>query len=165
MKKHTLPAILLLTLILPACTEDNIARMHATEMQAFTPETVKWQEEAILPKGAQSAILVGDPSKKGVFIAWLKFPANYQIPPHTHPYTEVVTVLSGKLGNGMGTVLDTTKGDVLKAGSSFVLPTGHTHYVWTTEEETVVELIATGPWDITYTSAADDPRTASASKP
>jgi hypothetical protein len=47
---------------------------------------------------------------------------------------------------------------MLKAGSSFVLPAGHTHYVWTTDEETVIELIATGPWGITYTNPADDPR-------
>lgn len=141
-----------------AFAQDPIERMHASTMQSFTPETVQWKEEPILPKGAKSAILVGDPTKKGVFIAWLKFPANYPIPPHTHPFTEVVTVLSGKLGNGMGKVLDKTKGEVLNAGSSFVLPTGHTHYVWTTDQETIVELIATGPWDITYTNPSDDPR-------
>ncbi|WP_051082089.1 cupin domain-containing protein [Methylophilus methylotrophus] len=141
-----------------AFAQDSIERMHAEVMQSFTPETIQWKEEHILPKGAKSAIVVGDPSKKGVFIAWLKFPANYPIPPHTHPFTEVVTVLSGKLGNGMGKVLDKTKGEMLNAGSSFVLPTGHTHYVWTTDEETIVELIATGPWDITYTNPNDDPR-------
>lgn len=146
-----------------AFAQDNIERMHASTMQSFTPETVQWKEEPILPKGAKSAILVGDPTKKGVFIAWLKFPANYPIPPHTHPFTEVVTVLSGKLGNGMGKVLDKTKGEMLNAGSSFVLPTGHTHYVWTTEQETIIELIATGPWDITYTNPADDPRKSAAS--
>lgn len=141
-----------------AFAQDSIERMHADVMQSFTPETIQWKDEPILPKGAKSAIVVGDPSKKGVFIAWLKFPANYPIPPHTHPFTEVVTVLSGKLGNGMGKVLDKTKCEMLNAGSSFVLPTGHTHYVWTTDKETIVELIATGPWDITYTNPSDDPR-------
>lgn len=161
---YATPFIFLLASV--ALAQDNIERMHASKMQSFTPENVQWKDEPILPKGAKSVILVGDPSKKGVFIAWLKFPANYPIPPHTHPFTEVVTVLSGQLGNGMGPVLDKTKGEVLKAGSSFVLPTGHTHYVWTTDKETIVELIATGPWDITYTNPADDPRknTAAAKK-
>jgi quercetin dioxygenase-like cupin family protein len=159
MKKQLriIPA-LTLALSSAAVAEDNIARMHASDMQSFTPETVQWQDEPILPKGAKSAILVGDPTKKGVFIAWLKFPANYPIPPHTHPYTEVVTVLSGKVGNGMGKVLDKTKGKLLNAGSSFVLPPGHTHYLWTSDQETIVELIATGPWGITYTNPAEDPR-------
>ncbi len=138
--------------------QDKIDRMRAEAMEAFTPDTVKWADEPILPKGAQSVVLVGGPNKAGVFIAWLKFPANYPIPPHIHPFTEVITVLRGKLGNGMGESLDTKKGKIFKTGSSFVLPANHAHYVWTTDEETIVELIATGPWGITYINPADDPR-------
>ncbi len=110
-------------------------------------------------KVPKALVLVGDPSKAGVFIAYLKFPANYQIPPHTHPFAEVITVLSGKLGNGMGEKFDAQKGKVLKAGSAFALPSGHAHHVWTTDEQTFVELIATGPWGITYTDPKEDPRT------
>jgi quercetin dioxygenase-like cupin family protein len=156
--KYLLATLFILTFGTSVFAQDKIDRMSASTMQSFTPETVQWKDETILPKGAKSALLVGDPTKAGVFIVWLKFPPNYPIPPHTHPYAEVVTVLSGKLGNGMGEVFDTSKGEILKAGSSFVLPTGHTHYVWTTDEETIVELIATGPWDITYTNPKDDPR-------
>lgn len=156
--KYLLATLFIMTLGTSAFAQDKIDRMSAGTMQSFTPETVQWKDELILPKGAKSALLVGDPTKAGVFIVWLKFPRNYPIPPHTHPYAEVVTVLSGKLGNGMGETFDTSKGEILKAGSSFVLPTGHTHYVWTTDEETIVELIATGPWDITYTNPKDDPR-------
>ncbi|MDP2246788.1 MAG: cupin domain-containing protein [Nitrosomonadales bacterium] len=141
-----------------AMAGDKIERMNADTMQSFTADTIKWNDEPILPKGAKSALLVGDPSKAGVFIAWLRFPANYPIPPHTHPFTEVITVLKGKLGNGMGEKFDKTNGEMLNTGDSFVLPAGHAHYVWTTDEETIVELIATGPWDITYTNPADDPR-------
>jgi quercetin dioxygenase-like cupin family protein len=141
-----------------ALAQDKIDRMSAVNMESFTPDTVKWNDEPILPKGAQSVVLVGDPNKAGVFIAWLKFPSNYPIPPHIHPFTEVITVLRGKLGNGMGEIFDMKKGEMLKTGSSFVLPASHTHYVWTTDEETIVQLIATGPWGITYTNPADDPR-------
>ncbi|MCB5186471.1 cupin domain-containing protein [Methylobacillus caricis] len=137
---------------------DQIERMSADKMQSFRPSQINWKDEPILPKGAKSALLLGDPSKPGVFIAWLKFPANYPIPAHTHPFTEVITVLKGKLGNGMGETLDKKKGETLKVGESFVLPAGHAHYVWTENEETIVELIATGPWDISYTNPKDDPR-------
>lgn len=138
--------------------QDKIDRMRAAKMESFTPETVQWNDEPILPKGAKSVVLVGDPNKAEVFIAWLKFPSNYPIPPHIHPFTEAITVLRGELGNGMGEIFDTNKGEMLKTGSSFVLPAGHTHYVWTTDEETIVQLIATGPWGITYTNPNDDPR-------
>jgi quercetin dioxygenase-like cupin family protein len=151
-------AVIIISFTGSALAQDKIDRMRAVTMESFTPDTVKWNDEPILPKGAQSVILVGDPNKAGVFIAWLKFPSNYPIPPHTHPFTEVITVLSGKLGNSIGETFDTKKGEMLKAGSSFVLPAGHTHYVWTTDEETVIQLIATGPWGITYTNPTDDPR-------
>ncbi|PKO54396.1 MAG: hypothetical protein CVU26_02225 [Betaproteobacteria bacterium HGW-Betaproteobacteria-2] len=136
----------------------KIDRMTADTMESFTSNKMKWADEPILPKGAKSALLLGDPNKAGVFIVRLKFPPNYQIPAHTHPFTEVITVLQGKLGNGMGQKFDAGNGEVLNQGDSFVLPAGHAHYVWTENEETVVELIATGPWDIAYINPAEDPR-------
>lgn len=151
-------ASLLLALSGTVLAQDQIERMTADKMQSFRADEVNWQPEAILPEGAESVILVGDPSKAGVFIAWLKFPADYPIPAHTHPFTEVITVLKGQLGNGMGKTFDKANGEVLNVGDSFVLPAGHAHYVWTTDEETIVELIATGPWDITYINPEDDPR-------
>jgi quercetin dioxygenase-like cupin family protein len=138
--------------------DQKIERMAVDAMETFTPENLKWADEPILPKGAKSALLVGDPNKAGVFIAYLKFPPNYPIPPHTHPFAEVITVLKGKLGNGMGKTFDKSKGELLGVGASFTLPKGHTHYVWTSDEETIVQLIATGPWGITYTDPKDDPR-------
>jgi quercetin dioxygenase-like cupin family protein len=153
-----LAAVIIISFAGSALAQEKIDRMRAVTMESFTPDKVKWNDEQLLPKGAKSVVLVGDPSKAGVFIVWLKFPSNYPIPPHIHPFTEVITILRGKLGNGIGETFDTKKGEMLKAGSSFVLPAGHTHYVWTTDEETVIELIATGPWGITYTNPADDPR-------
>lgn len=138
--------------------DQKIERLTVDAMEVISPDTLAWNDEPLLPKGAKSALVAGDPSKPGVFIAYLKFPPNYEIPPHTHPFTEVITVLSGKLGNGMGEKFDTQKGDVLQAGSSFTLPADHAHYVWTTDEETIVTLTATGPWDITYTDPNEDPR-------
>ena len=48
-----------------------------------------------LPKGAQTTLVAGDPSKPEMFVARAKWPPNYRIPPHTHPNVEMVTVLSG----------------------------------------------------------------------
>lgn len=138
--------------------EQKIDRMTAEKMESFTSQKMKWNDEPILPKGAKSALLIGDPAKPGVFIVRLKFPPNYPIPAHTHPYAEVITVLSGQLGNGMGEKFDKSNGEILNAGDSFVLPAGHAHYVWTNDQETIVELIATGPWDISYIDPKDDPR-------
>ncbi|WP_108683811.1 cupin domain-containing protein [Methyloceanibacter sp. wino2] len=139
--------------------DQQIERMVADAHKVFEEGTIDWKDEPILPKGAKSALVVGDPSKAGVFIAYLKFPANYVIPAHTHPFTEVVTVLKGKVGNGFGSRLDREKGELLDVGSSFMLPADHPHYLWN-DEESVVLLIATGPWDIAYVDPGDDPRKA-----
>jgi quercetin dioxygenase-like cupin family protein len=138
--------------------EQKIDRMTAEKMESFTSQKMKWNDEPILPKGAKIALLIGDPAKPGVFIVRLKFPPHYPIPAHTHPYAEVITVLSGQLGNGMGEKFDKSNGEILNAGDSFVLPASHAHYVWTNDQETIVELIATGPWDISYIDPKDDPR-------
>lgn len=156
--RNILVAVMLLAIAGSVSAGDQIERMSMDKMETHTFENLNWTDEPILPKGAKSALIVGDPKKAGVFIAYLKFPPNYPIPPHTHPFAEVITVLKGKLGNGMGEEFDKNKGEIMGVGTSFTLPEGHTHYVWTTDEETIVQLVATGPWGITYTNPKDDPR-------
>ena len=94
----------------------------------------------------------------GAFILRTKFPANYHVPPHTHPFTEGVTIISGSMGNGMGEKFDPQKGEMLKTGSFFALPANHAHFIWTGNEEVIVQIEASGPWDIKYINPADDPR-------
>jgi quercetin dioxygenase-like cupin family protein len=112
---------------------------------------------ATLPAGAQFAVLHGSPAEVGPFVMRLKFPAGYIIPPHMHPEEEHVTVISGAFGVGAGEVHDKAKAPLLAAGSFVQLPTGMAHFAWT-EEETVVQINAIGPFGITYVNPADDPR-------
>ena len=54
---------------------------------AIKPDALKWVDVPALPKGAQAAVVIGDPAKPGeLYVVRLKVPANYQVPPHTHPY-------------------------------------------------------------------------------
>ncbi len=39
-----------------------------------------------------------------------------------------------------------------------MMPPGHAHYVWTTNEETIFQLQTIGPIGIDYINPADDPR-------
>lgn len=135
----------------------TIERLTTEKMESFELDSIAWKDEPLLPGSAQSALVIGDPSKAGVFMAYLKFPANYEIPAHTHPFAEVVTVLKGEVWNGMGEKLDRQKGARLGVGASFTLPSGHAHYLWN-EEESIVVLTATGPWNIRYINPEDDPR-------
>jgi quercetin dioxygenase-like cupin family protein len=117
---------------------------------------VTWKDHPVFP-GAHLAILVGDPTRAEVVVQRVKFPPNYRVGPHTHPYAEVVTVISGSLGSGMGETFD-AKGELLKPGGLFALPAKHPHYVWTTNEEAILQVQFTGPGGIDFINPADDPR-------
>jgi len=134
------------------------AAQAMAEHKLIPPQDVKWgPAPPSVPPGAQAAVLYGDPGKEGTFAFRLKLPKDYQIPPHTHPKPEIVTVLSGTARLGMGATADRGKAQVLPAGSFFALEPGSPHYFFA-DEDTVIQLNSTGPWGITYVNPKDDPR-------
>ena len=107
---------------LPAIAQDTLTRV--------TPDALTWKENPAFPKGVQIATLVGDPTKAGdVVVLRIKFPPNFQMPPHTHPYSEVVAIISGNIGTSHGEKFE-KKGELLKPGSLWVYPARHAHYAW-----------------------------------
>ena len=124
----------------------------------IAPQEIKWgPAPAVLPPGAEAAVLFGDPSKEGLFALRLKLPEGYSVPPHMHPVDEVVTVISGTFSLGMGETADQSKAQPLPAGSFFALPPGEAHYFFI-DEETVIQISTVGPWGLTYVNPEDDPR-------
>lgn len=126
--------------------------------QELAPADMQFEDNPAFPKGAQTVVVYGDPSKPGLFILRAKFPPNYVVPPHTHPVFESVTVMSGSMGSGMGKTVDKTTGKILGAGGLLLLPADHPHYVWTGDEETIIQVAAVGPFDLIYVNPEDDPR-------
>jgi anti-sigma factor ChrR (cupin superfamily) len=96
-------ALSLLLLTTSALAEDMTAPMNAKDL--------KWgPAPSALPRGAQIAVVSGDPFKEGPYVLRLKMPGGYQIPAHNHPTTENVTVISGNFHIGMGDKLDANRG-------------------------------------------------------
>jgi quercetin dioxygenase-like cupin family protein len=140
----------LMALAGPASAQDKVATV--------LPDALVWKDNPNIPKGGQVAILVGDPTKAGeVVVQRVKLPPNYQVPPHTHPYAETVTVISGSVGFGMGEKFDDKSG-LTKQGTLFANPAKHAHFVWTGNEEAIVQVQFIGPGGIDYINPADDPR-------
>jgi quercetin dioxygenase-like cupin family protein len=132
----------------------------SAEMGFYAPETIAWKDgPASLPAGAKMAALEGDPTKEGPFVMRLQMPAGYHIPPHTHPKTERVTVISGAFYLAMGEKLDRSDAKKVSAGSFAFWPARMKHAAWA-EGETVIQLHGIGPWQINYLNPADDPRNA-----
>ena len=145
---------LLISAALIAMTGSALAQDVAKRIKA---DDVAWRGHPFF-KGVESAVLIGDPTKPEVVVQRLKFPPNFQIAPHTHPYAEVVTVMSGSVGFGMGEKFDTAKGEIVKAGSVNVVPAKQSHFVWTGNEGGIVQIQFTGPGGINFINLADDPR-------
>jgi quercetin dioxygenase-like cupin family protein len=105
---------------------------------------LKWTPSTVLPKGAEGAVLIGDPTKSGeVIIVRSKFPPNYQAPAHTHPFTETITVISGSVGFGEDKIDKAIP--MAKAGAVFLNPAGHAHTIWTGDEPAIIQVQYIGP--------------------
>lgn len=138
-----------------------ISRTAAADEPAhvmFNPADIKWGDAPpALPPGAKAAVLYGDPGKPGLFVIRLKMPAGYVVPAHWHSNDEIVSVVSGSGAFGLGDKFDAKLLHPLSAGSLVVAPAKHNHFA-TTKTGAVLQISATGPFDMTYVNPADDPR-------
>jgi quercetin dioxygenase-like cupin family protein len=128
--------------------------MAQEAMKTVKLDEITWQPHAFL-KDAYTYTVMGDPTKAVATVRIDKLPAHLKIPAHTHPYTEVITVLRGTYWNAMGDDLE--KGVELKPGSSFVLPAGHVHHTWTGDEEVILQVTFVGPVGVTFVNPAENP--------
>jgi quercetin dioxygenase-like cupin family protein len=132
---------------------------YSLKVTLVNPNALTWKDNPSIPKGAQVAVLLGDPTKTGdVIVQRVKLPAHYKVPPHTHPYAETITVLSGSVGFGTEEKFDATKGTMLQTGAFYAQPAKHPHYVWTGNKGTMVQVQFIGSGGIDYINPADDPR-------
>jgi len=155
MRRRPINVILFLPFIVcPLFASLVFAQGHVIQTFAET----QWSEAPpMLPPGAKIAVLSGNPMGDSLYTIRLKFPANYQIPAHSHPTDEHVTVLSGALALGMGDKLLEKGGKVLDVGGFALMPANMNHYAYTTTE-TIILLHGQGPVEFKYVNPADDPR-------
>src|SRR5262249_13606519 len=131
---------------------------EAADIELFPLDKIKWQQgPPSLPKGALIAVLEGDPAKEGPFVFRIKIPDRYRVPPHTHPKTERITVISGTFNIGMGDKFDEKSTKPMAAGTYGFWPAGMKHFVWA-KGETILQFHGMGPWSIQYLNPSDDPR-------
>ena len=107
--KFVLVGLILLALVVVShAAEGPAASSGAAEVYLFaSPKEIKWgPAPPVVPKGAEAAVLDGDPFKDGSFYTLrLKMPDGYKIPPHWHPTDENVTVLTALSAQAWGTNL------------------------------------------------------------
>lgn len=149
---------LALTLSSPAVRADG-AKSSKAEAIFVNATEIKWGDAPPdLPRGAQIAVLSGDPSKKAPFTLRFKMPNGYKIPGHWHTQDEHLTVLSGTFVLHMGDNLNAPAHE-LEAGAYHFLP-GKMHHAAEAKGETTLQLHGVGPFDIHYLNPVDNPNKA-----
>lgn len=136
--------------VLSACAQSGVKQADDLDWMAAPSE---------LPRGADVALLFGDPRQSGPFIVRLRAPAGYQVPAHRHPDLETITVLSGTLRVGEGKRFDPAAEQYVHAGGFFAAPAGMAHWI-VANEDVVLQVTGTGPWRVDYVDPRNSPEAA-----
>jgi hypothetical protein len=105
------------------------------------PKDIKW----VRGNGAETAVLVGDPSKPGLYVVLQKWLPHNNSHPHFHPNDRFITVLSGTWWVNTGPKYDTDGMKPVPAGS-FVTHFGkEIHYDGAKDAECILQIVGMGP--------------------
>ena len=136
----TVGAIFSLVLAMPALS----AELNPAALGYQLPDQIKWNSPTAA--GSQNALLVGDPSKGGLYLVrnkWLK--GNHFSRPHFHPNDRFITVLGGTWWMGSGTNFDPDNSVPLPAGT-FVTHFGkQVHWDGAKNEDASILIFGDGP--------------------
>ena len=129
------------SLALSAATT-GAAELNPAAISITLPEKIPWVDSG---GGSQSATLVGDPSKSGLYVVLVKWLPHNMSRPHWHPHDRYITVISGTWWVGTGEKFEPNDTVPLPAGS-FVTHVGkQIHYDGAKDGEVVLEIVGMGP--------------------
>ena len=108
------------------------------------PDQIPWSP--VDARGAQSAVVVGDPAKPGFYLVYNKWTkGNHFSRPHFHPNDRYIVVLQGTWWVGSGPKFDPANTTPMPAGS-FVTHFGkQVHWDGAKDEDAVLLIMGEGP--------------------
>jgi quercetin dioxygenase-like cupin family protein len=122
------------------------ADLNPAAISVTLPNQIKWTGR---PGAAETAVLLGDPTKPGLYIELVKWYPHNMSHPHFHPNDRYITVLSGTWWVGTGTKFDPDATVAMPAGSYVVHYGKQVHYDGAKDEMAVLEIVGEGPATIT----------------
>jgi hypothetical protein len=132
-----LPIVFAATLSLGSAAELNPAALVYK-----LPDQIPWGP--VNAAGAQSAVVVGDPTKPGFYMVYNKWTKGSHFShPHFHPNDRYIVVLSGTWWVGTGPKFDPENGTVPMPPGSFV--TQQVHWDGAKDEDAVLLIMGEGP--------------------
>jgi quercetin dioxygenase-like cupin family protein len=126
--------------------------------RAILSDDIDWKPFAAFPPEVRLAVIVGDPSKDGLYTIRVKVPHGVRLMPHAHPEDREYTVISGVFYIGLGDEFDADKLEAYSPGTVIVLPGNTPHFHWAKSGEYITQVTAIGPLGLEYVNRDDDPR-------
>ena len=124
-------------------TAAHAATLDPKAVQFKLPDQIPWIEN---PAGGNAhAVMLGDPSKPGLYIELVKWHPGHMSHPHFHPHDRFITVLSGTWWVGSGTKFAPDETVPMPAGSFVVHYGNQVHFDGAKDGDTVLEIIGEGP--------------------
>lgn len=105
------------------------------------PDEIKWVAN---PGGSESAVLVGDPSKPGLYVVLNKWKAHHNSKPHSHSNDRFITVISGTWWVGTGTDYNVENLKPIPAGSFVTHYGNEVHYDGAKDGDTILQIFGIG---------------------
>jgi hypothetical protein len=96
----------------------------------------------------QAIVILGDPTKPGLYVLRNRFPPGVMSKPHFHNQDRYVTVIKGTWWTASGPsadVFDPAKTTPLRPGGFMFHPAGGHHYDGAKDEEVIVQIVGMGP--------------------
>jgi quercetin dioxygenase-like cupin family protein len=109
-----------------------------------TPDEITWMPLPFGP-GTKIAWLTGAVDKAEIYTLRVHLDPGAKIPPHTHPDTRMVTVISGELSAGRGATFSEDALKTYKAGTFYVVPAGAPHFAFAKNGEVIYQESGMGP--------------------
>jgi hypothetical protein len=138
---RTLGLALLAVLVAPSAGLG--ADLDRTAVDFTTPADIKWVRNAAGTN--EQAVLFGDPSKPGLYVARIKWLPGNMSRPHFHPNDRFFVVISGTWWMGTGTTFDPNATVPAPAGSYVIHYADKVHYDGAKDEEVIIQVWGMGP--------------------
>jgi quercetin dioxygenase-like cupin family protein len=132
-------AILVLALPLALAAQSAAPIVPKVQVQ---PDQLKWNAGG---PNIQTALVLGDPSKPGIYVQRLRFAKGARIMPHMHPDERVAVVLSGSMYFAYGEAFDEAAMTHMVAGSTWTEPPKTPHFAFAKDEDVIIQVTGIGP--------------------
>jgi quercetin dioxygenase-like cupin family protein len=93
----------------------------------------------------ETATLIGDRRKPGLYIQLVRWPPHTINKAHSHPDDRYAVVLSGTFYHGYGDKFDESRLEVRPSGTFITEPARLRHFGITKEDGTILYFVGTGP--------------------